>query len=306
MIPEYRSIGQKLRAFRLRSGMSADEVAEKIGTSRAAVYRFEKGHVVKIETLISLADLLGVSQPTLLGVDVEYISSAVTYFEKLRQLEMAADQITVVAGPISLLLASQEFYGSLRGLLCDSIPNISEDKERVLADVDRILEILEERRRNYDDRRPGIVNLISLLEIDRLLTTGFMGRPLVSSSDIMSRREWARFEVEHIARLMEIEPIGVQVGIVTGALPHAGFQIFRSGDRKTLAISPFRLGEQPTAALGVAMVIRSQEAVTLHEDVVTKTWQMALKGKDAASYLRSVLASWDAKSYVPMQEASTL
>src|SRR3954468_14934382 len=86
----YEEIGRRLRAFRLGSGLSADEIAKKIGISRTAVYRFEKGEVVKIETLSSLAELLGVSLPTLLGVEIEYISSAVTYFERLRQLEEVA------------------------------------------------------------------------------------------------------------------------------------------------------------------------------------------------------------------------
>ena len=75
MALRYDDIGQRLRAFRLASRLSADEIANKIGISRTAVYRFEKGEVVKIETLSSLADLLGVSLPTLLGVEIEYISS---------------------------------------------------------------------------------------------------------------------------------------------------------------------------------------------------------------------------------------
>jgi transcriptional regulator with XRE-family HTH domain len=117
----YDEIGQRLRAFRLASGLSADEIAKKIRISRTAVYRFEKGEVVKIETLISLSELLGVSLPTLFGVEIEYISSAVAYFERLRQLEEAADRIVVLAGPISFLLASEEFQQSLEELLKESV-----------------------------------------------------------------------------------------------------------------------------------------------------------------------------------------
>ena len=90
MAIRYDDIGDRLKAFRLGSGLSAEEVATRLGISRTALYRFEKGEVVKIETLERLSDLLGVSFATLLGVGVEYIPSAVTYFERVRQLEVRA------------------------------------------------------------------------------------------------------------------------------------------------------------------------------------------------------------------------
>ena len=57
MTPRYDEIGNRLKAFRLASGLSADEIAKKIGISRTALYRFEKGELAKIETLEKLADL---------------------------------------------------------------------------------------------------------------------------------------------------------------------------------------------------------------------------------------------------------
>ena len=79
------------------------------------------------------------------------------------------------------------------------------------------------------------------------------------------RRALARAEVEHFAALMEDEPIGVQIGIVPDTLPHASFQIFRQPDRHILALSPFRLGEQPNIRVGVAMITSAPEALALHE-----------------------------------------
>lgn len=287
----YDEIGQRLRAFRLGSGLSADEIGQRIGISRTAVYRFEKGEVVKIETLLSLAELLGVSLPSLLGVEIEYISSAVTYFERLRQLEETADRIIVLAGPISYLLASDRFCDFLQDLLRESVAGETRDRDRLYRDVDRIMEILEARKTTYRDRRPSIINLISALDMERLLRSGLVGRPLVTEAELDKRRALAVAEVEHFARLMEAEPIGVQIGLVTGTLPRTGLQVFRSGDRRTLSISPFRLGEQPNIRLGVAMITETQEALRLHETMIDEMWDSALKGDVAARYLRDLIAA---------------
>jgi transcriptional regulator with XRE-family HTH domain len=50
----------------------AEEIAERLGVSRAVVYRMEKGEIVKIETLERMAKLLNTSLASLLGVEVEY------------------------------------------------------------------------------------------------------------------------------------------------------------------------------------------------------------------------------------------
>ena len=101
MAVRFDDIGNRLKAFRLGSGLSADEIASRLGISRTALYRFEKGELAKIETLEKLAELLSVSVPTLLGVGVEYIASAVSYFERMRQIEETCEHIIVLAGPIS-------------------------------------------------------------------------------------------------------------------------------------------------------------------------------------------------------------
>lgn len=293
MTLRYDEIGQRLRAFRLGSGMSAEEVANRLGISRTAVYRFEKGEVVKIETLIGLADLLDVSLPTLLGVEIEYISSAVTYFERLRQLETEATQIIVLAAPISYLLSSANFHESLERLLKESVPEGADHRDQTFADVERIIEILKERKANYEARRPTIANLMSAHDIVRLLRSGFVGQPFVPPDDLTERRRRARQEVQHFVDLIEGEPIGIQVGLITGTLPHTSFQIFRKGDAKTLSISPFRLGEQPNVRLGVAMITNTNEAIALHERIVDQMWREAVKGREAAAYLRQLMETVD-------------
>jgi len=99
----------------------------------------------------------------------------------------------------------------------------------------------------------------------------------------------ARAEAEHFVALMQEEPIGVQIGIVPDTLPHASFQLFREPDRKILALSPFRLGEQPNVRVGVAMITSAPEAVSLHEKMAQELWGRARKGAAAARLLRDLL-----------------
>jgi transcriptional regulator with XRE-family HTH domain len=291
----YDEIGQRLRAFRLASGLSADEIRKRIGISRTALYRFEKGELVKIETLEKLADLLDVSIPTLLGVGIEYLPSAVAYFERMRQIEETVEHIVVLAGPISFLLASDRFVSALENVLVESIRDDAPDRKRGLADVPTIMEILRARKETYRRRRPTIVNLISANEIERFLTRGFVGRGDLPEDVLAERRSIARAEVEHFLKLIRDEPIGIQIGIVPDTLPFIGFQIFRQPDRKILSLSPFRLGEQPNVRIGVAMMTSAPEALMLHEKSVDEMWRRAYKGEAAARFLEKLLAEPKAK-----------
>lgn len=304
MTLRYDEIGQRLKAFRMGSGLSADEIAQRIGISRTALYRFEKGELAKIETLEKLSDLLNVSMPTLLGVGIEYVPSAVSYFERTRQLEETAEHLVVLAGPISFLLASDRFEGMLDSVLRESVSEDAPYRKRTMEDVDRIMEILHQRKQNYRQRRPSIVNLISTTAIERFLSNGLVGRQSLPTAVAAQRRELARQEVEHFASIVEADEMGVQIGLVSDTLPHNGFQIFRNAQGSTLTLSPFRLGEQPNVRVGVAMITSAPEALVLHQNIVSEAWRSALKGNAAAQYLRQLLSNQQAApSLVPRKRA---
>ena len=243
----------------------ADEIASRLGISRTALYRFEKGELAKIETLEKLAELLGVSVPTLLGVGVEYIASAVAYFERMRQIEETSEHIIVLAGPISYLLASDAFDRTLDEMLRENVPDKLEGRKRAL----------DAGRRGDGGAAPAQGSLSPAparhRQSDRGLRDGALpaqrpGRPPRPAGEgAAERRALARAEAEHFTALMADEPIGVQIGIVPDTLPHASFQIFRQPDRHVLALSPFRLGEEPNIRVGVAMITSAPEALALHE-----------------------------------------
>ena len=290
----FDDIGNRLKAFRLGSGLSAEEIAQKLGISRTALYRFEKGEVAKIETLEKLADLLAVSVPTLLGVGVEYIASAISYFERMRQIEETAEHVIVLAGPISYVLASDSFDRVLGDVLRESVPDgiASRDRashDRAMTQIDELMTVLRARKETYRNRRPAVVNLIAAAEMQRFLRNGMVGRHDLPAAVRAERQVLARAEAEHFIALMENEPIGVQIGIVQDTLPHTSFQIFRQPDRQILALSPFRLGEEPNIRVGMAMITSAPEALALHEKMARELWSSALKGPAAVQFMRAMM-----------------
>ena len=291
MPSRYDEIGNRLKAYRLGSGLSADEIANQLGISRTALYRFEKGELAKIETLERLAELLGASIPTLLGVGIEYIPSAVTYFERMRQIEETAEHIIMLSGPISFLLVSESFETTLEEVLTENITKSVANRQRALSDIPEIMQILRELKITYRRRRPMIVNLMSAMEIERFLHHGLIGRSGLPEDLMVQRKALARAEIEHFTKLLDDPPIGVQIGIVTDTLPHTGFQMFRQPERKILVLSPFRLGGEPNVRVGVAMITSAPDALTFHEAAIDEMWGRALKGQSASNLVRHLLAN---------------
>lgn len=288
MTIRYEEIGQRLRAYRLGKALTAEQVAERLGVSRAAIFRIEKGEVVKIETLERLAELLDVSVPSLLGVGVEYFGNAVAYFERMRQIEEKAVEVIAHFEPVSYLLTSDAYPHHLRTMLLEAIPAAAK-APNVEAEIDAIMDILAERKAAAVQRRLGIVSLIGAAEIERFLRIGLVGRFDLAPHVLLQRRRAAAEEVEHIAALMAREPIGVQIGVVEEPMPNQTFQIFRQPDATWLGVSPFRLGEQPNIRTGVAMVTAAPEAVELYQRMVEGLWRRAHKGREGAAFLRRLV-----------------
>lgn len=289
MTSRFDDIGRRLKAYRLGRGLSADQIAERIGISRAAVYRIETGGVVKIETLDRLAAVLETSVASLLGAGVEYYASPIAYFERMRQVEEEAEQVVAHFPPVSYLLTSEGYARHLRQVLIESLPRDLPDAGRAAADIDTIIAILDERKRARRQRRLSVVNIVNAAEIERWLRLGVVGRFDLGDAEAARRRLAARAEVEHLIALVESEPMGVQIGVIEETLPIT-FQLFRAAGRTSLALSPFRLGgELPNIRTGVAMLTADDEPVRLYEQLVENLWRRAHKGRDAAAELRLIL-----------------
>jgi transcriptional regulator with XRE-family HTH domain len=283
-------IGRRLKAHRMGRGQTADEIAEKLGISRAAVYRIESGGIVKIETLERLAAELGTSLSSLLGVSIEYHSNAVSYFERMRQIEEQSDQVVAHFPPISYLLTSDQYPVHLKQMLMESLPSHIDNSKKAVREIDAVIAILEERKRARRLRRLSIVNFVTIPEIERWLKLGVVGRFDLPEHELTMRRVAARAEVENLMNLVEGEPMGIQIALLEHTLPNITFQLFRNKHRIRLGLSPFRLGgELPNIRLGLAMVTAEAQAVELYEKLAEDLWRYAHKGRDAVRLLRAAL-----------------
>ncbi len=288
---DYQQLGNRLRAYRIGASLLAEDVAERLGVSRAVVYRMEQGNIVKIETVDRLAQLFGTSLASLLGVEVEYYSTALGFLERMRQIEENAERIVAHFEPISLLLASDQYLEHLRQMLLESLPQgaAADGEHSASAEVDGILTILRERKVSFAKRRPNIVSLIGLRELERFLRTGLVGSLAVSEAVRAQRVDAARQEVCRIAERMENEPLYVQIGLIDDAMPATSFQLFFAAGSALLAVSPFRFGELPNVRNGIAMVTASPEPVKMYGEMIDRLWKTAHKGKAGAARLRDLL-----------------
>lgn len=282
----FPEIGQRLRAYRLGSGASAEEIARRLGVSRAALYRYEAGDIIKIETLSRLAKLFAVPLSAILGMGIEYVTNGIAFFERLRQLEDNAEYELVVFGPIAYVLTSDEYDAVLEEVFAERIPA---DSASLRVDGESLLRILKQRKASFRKSGRSLVSLIPARELELFLTTGLQGASDPDADTLQRRRAHAAREVEHIARMIEHPAMGVQIGLTFARVPTTGFQILRRPPRPIVAISPFRLGYQPNIDIGVATISESDEVIEIHRQIAERLWAGALTGQEAAAHLRALI-----------------
>ncbi|MEE8663541.1 MAG: helix-turn-helix transcriptional regulator [Acetobacter sp.] len=283
-------VGQQLRAFRLESGMRADEIAARLGVSRAALYRYEKGEVIKLDTIQRMAELLKVSPLTLLGIGVEYYSGVISFSERMRHVENDADQILQISDPFSFFVVSSEFV--------DFVGKVRAGSERFQDAAyarasEQSLRILHERRAAGASRRPALITVLPESAVIRFLREGVCDGYGLSGDLLVESRRIAAREIQRIIQFIENSPIGLQFSF----LPEQGRTtpncvLMRGRDRVMVAINPLRPDCDPDHVSGVAMLTGAPEAVNSHQNAAELLWKTSLKGAEAVTMLQTLLAAW--------------
>ena len=286
---KFADIGQQLRAYRLESGLRAEEIAARLGVSRAALYRYEKGEVIKLDTVRRLAELLKISPLSLLGIGVEYFARPVAFLERLRQIEEQAEQVILFGGALCYQTATDAFDGAVTEVwteAADALP----DRFAARAAAEQCLGLLAARRRAHQQRRANILAVLSEASIQRFLAEGVAAGLAVPERVRAHCRAVARSEAEAMAGMMESVPIGVQIGLAAGPDASGGFMVLRGRDRANVVGTPFAPDAAPFAATGVASIIGADDAIAVHQRVAEAAWRDALKGADAAARVRALVA----------------
>ena len=171
----FSEIGQQLRAYRMESGLKAEEISARLGVSRAALYRYEKGEVIKLDTVNRLAELLKISPLTLLGIGVEYYARAIGYAERMRQIEEVSEQILQVFGPVCYLITSDHFDSILAQIFDEQAEAMGGERGMARAAAEQLLGVMISRKRMYAGRRPSIIAVLTVISIQRFLADGIAG-----------------------------------------------------------------------------------------------------------------------------------
>lgn len=287
----FTEIGQQLRAYRLESGLRAEEIAARLGVSRAALYRYEKGEVIKLDTIKRLAELLKISPLSLLGIGVEYYNRPIGYFERIRQVEETADQILQVDGQICYLTTSDAFDSTLANAYDEAAESAGSERVAMRATAEQVRGILSARKRMYSMRKPTIICMISAARLHDFLANGIASSLPLSEESRRRCRQVAIAEAENIAAMMEAEPMGLQFGLLQGADLTGSFKVLRARDRASLAVNPFRPDTLPGVMSGVAMITGADEAIAAHQRVAESQWRDALKGAQAAARVRAMVGA---------------
>jgi len=73
-MPDENIMGKRIKECREQAGLTQEELGNKLGLQRAAINKYEKGHVenMKRATVKRMADIFDVSPSWLMGFDEEY------------------------------------------------------------------------------------------------------------------------------------------------------------------------------------------------------------------------------------------
>ncbi len=92
-------VGERIRAARLAHGWTHEELARRVGVNWRTVQRWQKGKPPRLQTLLRLADVLGVPQ----GYFVEIEDSLATLNDLRERMDDLAARVDALARALASL-----------------------------------------------------------------------------------------------------------------------------------------------------------------------------------------------------------
>ena len=109
------------------------------------------------------------------------IAARRVYFERIRQVEETADQILQAYGSLCFLTTTDAFDSVLAEALLAAADMAETDRASAKSAADQVLTLLTARKRAYQQRRPGIIAIISEAAVRTFLDTGLVGAAPLSA-----------------------------------------------------------------------------------------------------------------------------
>jgi len=102
--------GERIKALREQFGMTQDELAEKIGTTKQTVYKYEMGIITNVpsDKIEAMANLFGVSPSYLMGWDDQDQNIGQKQIYNDPETEEIAQLISETPGLRALMKASKD------------------------------------------------------------------------------------------------------------------------------------------------------------------------------------------------------
>lgn len=278
-------IGARLRAHRDAQGIRPEDLAQRLGISRAALYRAEKGEIAKVELLGRIASELGAGLDQLLGTGGEYFDAAPVLFQRMADLESGAVRVTGVFSPVSYLLTTPDYDR----VLADAL---HEQGQATSAQIALALDALRARRQGFARGRMQLRSIVTVADLERFLRQGLTGCDSLPPATAAARRRHARAEVERVAQLaLAPSDRRAELRLVEAPGAATSFEIVEHPAAIWLIVSPFALGLRPNITLGVGTVTPSPEAIASHRAVTDRLWDTGISGAAAHRRIQEVLAS---------------
>lgn len=275
-------IGARLRAYRETKGFAPEEMAERLGISRAALYRVEKGDIAKIEVLGRIATELDSGMDQLLGQGAKFYDNAPALFARMAELEAKATHVIGVFSPVSYLLTTPAYDGFLELALQEQNQDDSDQIALTMA-------TLRLRRRRFDQGKFSLHSIVTVRDLELFLREGLTSRVDLDEEATAIRRAHAFAEVEAIARRATSNDERILLRLVETPGPATSFQIYEIKGGNFMVSSPFALGTRPNISLGIGLVSPLPDAIAAHKAVADRLWSEGLSGQAAADRIHALL-----------------
>ncbi len=287
----FPSVCENIQTFKRATGTRTDEFAQRLGTSLASAYRYEKGDISRIETICQLSTLMNVSVATLLGASSEQYSNLDRYLDRMWQIDQLTDRAFRISSPLIYQTTSDAYDLVLRQIIEEIAVKMPRDEAAIRKLGNRLQGLLEKRKRLFRIKQPSLTSIVIESRLRDLLAVGVAGGVDISSRLRAKAQKVAADEAEGVAKQMEECQDGIRIGFLDEPCLTSSFELLYEPGRTFLVVNPLALDGNPLMTMNVAMIATDRDTLPTYSQIADAAWERAIKGKAGAAKIRAMIAS---------------